>query len=115
MWPLWKRLTKPVEISIESLVLEKTPLFRSGVKLYFGHRTVILGNNQVGKTAITEWLSALQDVSKLERWMTSSKSLPIVYSIITNGKPRTVRISIQESKVTYSIQGATVPDSLVAR
>ncbi|PTN07286.1 hypothetical protein [Nitrosomonas aestuarii] len=109
--PFWQGISKNKKPNVSSLVLEKTPLFRNGVTVDLGWRTALVGDDAVGKTAITEWISALQDTSKLERWMFPSKTLPIIYSVVTSSKPSKVRVVIRKGEVTYSSGAVPVPDS----
>lgn len=104
LWFLWDKFVGVVRKEsaglsghpIKALVLERTPLFRSGERLELGKQTAIVGG--LGKTAITEWLSALCDTAKLARWMALPEGLPIVYTVETNGDPGEVRISIRQSR-----------------
>lgn len=117
LWFLWDKFAGAVRkksaglngYPIKALVLERTPLFRSGERIELGKQTAIVGG--LGKTAITEWLSVLCDTAKLARWMALPKSLPIVYTVETNGDPGAVRISIRQHEVTYSVHGDSVSSS----
>jgi len=91
VWFLWEKYAHrdtPVEYGgfkqgfLKEIRLEKTPLFATPQSIKIGHRTVLVGNNCTGKTAVTEWLSALAGTKKLARWMHPTGDFPIVFSVI---------------------------------
>ena len=74
--------------------------------------TAILGDNFVGKTAICEWVSALESRQRLARWKLRSDSLPIIYTITSREHNNTtkVRVKIDVDRVTYYQGGHELPE-----
>jgi hypothetical protein len=53
---------------VESLHIIDAPVFKPDQRIVFANANLIIGDNDVGKTTICEWLSSLKDSSKLSRW-----------------------------------------------
>lgn len=130
IWFLWEKISrKPHEHKIdtskdsslsetpqESLIisrieLEKTPLFNDAEVLYLSKITVLIGNNGVGKTAVCEWLSGLEGVKNLKRWINPSNSLPIILSIVfkKNQIDHILRLKFTGNALAFNLDGNDVP------
>ena len=53
---------------IEALHIIDAPVFKEDQTITFANVNVIVGDNEVGKTTICEWLSCLKDSSAMWRW-----------------------------------------------
>jgi hypothetical protein len=96
--------------SIDSIIFERTPLFKTNETLILGKNTVLIGTNGVGKTAICEWLSALENIHNLKRWIEYQKSHPIIISINFRKKHKHVlRLEITKDNLLYNMDGINVP------
>ena len=58
---------------IHSLKIHSSPLFAKQIEIEFAKLTLIFGGSSVGKTAICEWIAAVNDAQYLERW---AKTIP---------------------------------------
>src|SRR3990170_8125052 len=65
---------------LEKITLETTPLFKKDIYKYFEKVNYFYGPNASGKTALSEWISTLEDDRKISRWLSEEKSLPIIFS-----------------------------------
>jgi hypothetical protein len=77
-------------------------LIRPRQKLNLAKVTLLLGNNEVGKTGICEWLAGATDPSALDRWQGSD----LDYSVrLYSPEEHLVRVRIQASLATYELDG----------
>lgn len=53
---------------VEKLTIHSSPLFKPPTVIEFGKLTLLVGMNEVGKTALCEWLAAVADLEFLTRW-----------------------------------------------
>jgi len=53
---------------IDSLAIRSSPLFAEPTNFELGKLSLLIGDNETGKTALCEWLAAAVDVSYLKRW-----------------------------------------------
>jgi len=87
---------------LEKITLETNPLFKKDTFTYFEKVNYFYGPNASGKTALSEWISTLEDDSKVSRWLSKEKSLPIIFSInFKYSSIHSVRIIIDERGINY--------------
>lgn len=102
--------SKKQDASIDSITFERTPLFKTNETLILGKNTVLIGTNGVGKTAICEWLSALESIHNLKRWIEYQKSHPIILSINFKKKQKhRLRLEITKNNLLYNLDGTNIP------
>lgn len=53
---------------VNAFTVESSPLFSEGFKVDLAKLNLIVGGNNVGKTAICEWIASLTNPKYLERW-----------------------------------------------
>lgn len=87
---------------IEKITLESTPLFKKDTYTYFDKVNYFCGANASGKTALSEWISTLENDRKISRWLSKVEYLPIIFSIkLKNSSVANVRIIIDERGMNY--------------
>ena len=96
---------------LQSITFERTPLFEENSKLFFRKNTVLIGGNGVGKTAVWEWLSALQTIKYIDRWMLPVRdTLPIILSIVlVSDGQHSLRLKITQEELKFNLDGNDVP------
>lgn len=93
---------KNKNVFISKIDLESTPFFKNSSFFFFEKVNYFYGPNSSGKSALSEWISTLEDDSKINRWLKEETSLPINFSIYINSiKNPKVRITIEKDGVNY--------------
>ena len=97
---------------IRRIDFPRTPLLCVNESLYLNKVSVFLGNNGVGKTAICEWLSGLEGIKYLERWLNLSKSEPIILKLeIRDPEKHNLSLKLSNSSLTFNFDGNDIPES----
>lgn len=95
-------------IIIKEIIFELTPFFKQSSLLRLSKINYFYGKNSTGKSAITEWLSALEDNSRIDRWQINKNILPINITLGLNIKKlNELRIKIESQTVQFIYQNIT--------
>ncbi|MDK4717540.1 hypothetical protein [Rhizobium sp. CNPSo 4039] len=54
---------------IRKLEVHNSPLFEPGTSIELGKTTFLIGGNSSGKTALCDWITAIEDPRRLKRWL----------------------------------------------
>lgn len=67
---------------LHSMTVHSSPVFAGKTEFKFGKLTLVIGDNESGKTALCQWLASLAHPSHLERWQTPHKSgKPLAFEV----------------------------------
>lgn len=104
---------------IEALHIIDAPVFKPDQTITFSNVNVIVGDNEVGKTTICEWLSCLKDSSALWRWGAYPSSggrkygdVKVAIDIRAPARHH-VRLEISGGRSTFSVDDQNFPFSPV--
>ncbi len=95
---------------IHELKIHDNPLFVNDQTIRFAKLNLLFGNNETGKTAITQWVAGCFESSFLERW--KSVHTPVIHVSLSflNPKLNNIEVIVDENSVlNYRIQGEKVP------
>jgi hypothetical protein len=99
---------------ITKLIIKNLGLLISPMTIEFGNSTLIFGNNSTGKTLITDFLSSLDDSSKIEKWKgrrnKGSSNVKLEY-YDSSTKTYEINYSLR-NLVSYSFNNSIVPTIL---
>lgn len=97
---------------IKRIGFPKTPLLCADESLLLSKISVFLGNNGIGKTAICEWISGLESIKYLKRWLDLSKSQPIILRFdIKDANKHNLSLKLSNSSLTFSLDGNDIPEN----
>ena len=96
----------------QQLVVHASPLFEPETKLQFGKVTLIIGGNELGKSALCDWLAGFGDPAALWRWLPnrSSQSELDIDVLCHTPEQQTVRLRIaREGLLTFCVNEKKCP------
>ena len=95
---------------IHELTLLKNPTFKSGQKIRLSKLNLLYGENESGKSALTEWIAGLFDLTYLHRWWDRSSGPIQVRLSYLNPQLNTLDLSIEsETSIKFRINDRAVP------
>ncbi len=95
---------------IHELKINENPLFVNGQIIRFAKLTLLFGNNDSGKTALTQWVAGCFESTFLERWKSVHSSVVHVSLSFLNPKLNNIEVIVDGDRVlNYRIQGEKVP------
>lgn len=92
--------------------IESSPIFKSHVVVRLAKLSLIVGDNNTGKSALCEWLAGFSDLRHIKRWRkTHRQGLSInVFLKYYNPVEKTLEMMIEETgHVKYSDNGSAAP------
>jgi len=92
------------------LLIRDSPIFTRNARIHFGNVTVIVGDNDSGKTAICDWLAGLADLGALGRWERPRGRQLCLEMTFFDPVEHHVRLNVPESNVIqYFVDEQEVP------
>lgn len=85
------------------------PIFSGQQTFQLAKLNLIYGRNVTGKTALTEWITGFFDANQMERWTPVWDTDLNVRMKVLNPKLQNLSMTVRDSKLSYSIEGRTVP------
>jgi len=79
--------------------IENSPVFASRLVIRLAKLTLVVGNNNTGKSALCEWLAGFTDIQRLKRWRSEQRSgYPIkVFLKYSNPLEKTIEMLIENT------------------
>ena len=100
---------------IHEVHVRANPFFAAGQTVRLAKLNLVLGPNDSGKTALTEWIVGCFDIGQLDRWRKSYSGLIHVKLTYLNPKPIAVELRIESDRsVRYRVDNVDVPFNPVA-
>ena len=101
---------------VDSLTIRSSPLFAGESNIDFAKLNLIVGYNEVGKTALCEWIAASSNPTHLERW---EKIIPSEWNRVSTEvhyfNPDAHRLSVNflsKDYPTYELDGESIVGSI---
>ena len=92
---------------IRSIKIRESPLFEADSKIELAKTTFFVGMNGAGKTALCEWISAIDSPRHLERWANRSGTLDLDILFVAPGD-RVLTVQIENRKLEVSLDTSRV-------
>jgi hypothetical protein len=92
---------------IHELLMHENPIFTSTQRILFTKLNLLYGNNETGKTTLTNWLAGCFDSTFLNRWEKQRIRVEVTFL-----NPDLQKIELRvggDGSLKYGINGATVP------
>jgi len=85
---------------LQSMTVHSSPVFAGPAEFTFGKLTLLVGNNESGKTALCEWLASFAQPRYLERWQTPYRGgAPVSVAVqYLDPLPHTASVSFTNGK-----------------
>ena len=96
---------------IHSLSIDHAPVFHTPAEIQFGKVTVLLGNNDSGKTALCDWLQGISDPGTLCDWADPKRPGNLSFEVTyLDPIKQKLRVRVQShDEIEYVINGEPVP------
>jgi hypothetical protein len=94
------------------LRVRRSPVLEAETRLSFGKLTLIMGNNNTGKSAVCEWIAGLSALSDLARWRSGTGSGFPIELEATLFNPDECRLTVRiggDGSIQYEVDGRIVP------
>jgi energy-coupling factor transporter ATP-binding protein EcfA2 len=94
---------------VRALEIDQSALFEPGTKIELGKTTFLIGPNDTGKTALCEWLSAIDSLRHLWRWLKPTPlwftvffDAPIEHHLLVKTGDGSIQINLDGSMVAFN-------------
>ena len=97
---------------IQEVRLHSSPIFTDGTTLRLGKVTLVIGNNDSGKSALCRWLAGFNDSQLLESWTVLPSTYGPDVSVVSftpSGRQEQRATVRATGRVDYSVDAMTVP------